>query len=67
MKFKETTLVEVIVPFESQEEILKLNLKNQLLRKVDLSLVKDISFSVVREDNFVRLDCSVKCEIDLTL
>ena len=64
-KYKETVLKEVFVSFESQEEILKENLKNSVLKKVTNGEILNIGFSVVREENFVRLDCSVECEIDL--
>jgi hypothetical protein len=64
-KYRETALKEVFVPFESQEEILKENLKNKVLNKLSSKDVFEVTFSVVREDNFVRIDCSVECELDL--
>ena len=64
-KYKETVLKEVFVSFESQEETLKENLKNSVMKKVTGGEVLNVVFSVVREDSFVRVDCNCECLVDL--
>lgn len=66
-KYKETILKDVFVPFDEQEEILKENLKRSVMEKAFGFDVKDITFSVVREENFVRVDCSCECLVDLAV
>ena len=51
----------------NKEEVLKENLKRSVLEKASGFDVMGITFSVVREENFVRVDCSCDCLVDLAV
>ena len=65
--YKETCLKEAFVSFESQEEKIKQELMESVLMKAGDNKVVDFTFSIVREENFVRVDCNGESEIDLAL
>lgn len=64
--YSEFELKDVVVPFEMQEENLKNKLYNSLIQDVGDEKVTNVTYSVVRENNLIRLDCFIECEIDLT-
>lgn len=62
----ENKIVDVIVPFENKEIELKEELKNKILSKIEnREDVRSISFSVVSENGYTRLDCFIECELKL--
>lgn len=63
--YSEFELKDVIVPFESQEESLKNKLYNSLVQKAYDEKITNVTYSVAQENNLVRLDCFIECEIDL--
>lgn len=63
--YSEFELKDVIIPFESQEENLKTKLYNSLIQKAVDEKITNVTYSVVRENNLVRLDCFIECEVDL--
>lgn len=66
VKYEEFEYVEKIIPFEDEKERLQKELYNLVLEKVEYKdKIKAVNFSVVKEDNLIRLDCFVECEIDL--
>lgn len=64
--YSEFELKDIVVTFESQEENLKNKLYNSLIQKVGDEKITNVTYSLVRENNLVRLDCFIECEIDLT-
>lgn len=63
--YSEFELKDIVVTFESQEENLKNKLYNSLIQKVGDEKITNVTYSLVRENNLVRLDCFIECEIDL--
>lgn len=63
--YSEFELKDIVVPFEEQEENLKNKLYNSIIQNVGDEKISHVTYSVVRENNLVRLDCFVECEIDL--
>ena len=56
-----------IIGFDLVEKELKDKLYTQLLSKIEnADTITNVTYSVVRENNLVRLDCFIECEIDLT-
>lgn len=64
--YSEFELKDIVVPFEEQEENLKNKLYNSIIQKANDEKITNVTYSVVRENNLIRLDCFVECEVDLT-
>ena len=66
IKYEEFEYQDVIIPFADVENNLKENLYKEVIKQVsDISLIRNVSYSVVTENNMTRLDCFVECEMDL--
>ena len=66
LTFKEISIIEKRVSFEEVETEIKEELKNEALKKLPSdATAKNISYSVVKEDNLVRIDCFIETEISL--
>lgn len=66
--YKEFVYKETKVDFLTVQDKLKDDVFNNVLKKVDDRFKDNITnttYSVVREDNLIRLDCFIECEIDL--
>lgn len=64
--FREIKIEEEFVSFESVEDAIKEELKIETLAKLpELATAKNITYSVVKEGELVRIDCFVETEISL--
>lgn len=64
--YREVEIKEEFVPFSSVEENIKNELKQEVLEKLPADTqAEDITYSVVREGSFVRVDCFAEVEISL--
>lgn len=66
--YKEFIYKETKVEFSTVKEELKKELYSNVLDKIELKYrdnISNITYSVVREDNLIRIDCFVECEINL--
>ena len=64
--FEEIEIQEEIVPFENVEEEIKNKAYNEALKQIeDVSKITNVSYSIVQEDSFSRVDCFVECELKI--
>ncbi len=64
--YKEVEIKEKLVLFEEVEEKIKNDLKEEVLKKLPVGATyENITYSIVKENNYVRVDCFVETEIDL--
>lgn len=64
--YEEYEIQEEILKFENVENELKKNLHNEVIKKIPRSAeIKNITYSVVRDGELVRLDCFVEAIVDL--
>lgn len=65
-KYEEFEYHEEIIPFYDVENKLKETLYQDVVKLVpDMSLIKNVTYSIVNEKNMTRLDCFIECEMDL--
>lgn len=66
IKFYEVELLEEIVPFEIVENNIKNELMNAVKKKVgENKFINNVTYSIVSEGDFTRVDCYAECEIDI--
>lgn len=66
IKFYEVELLEEIIPFEFVENDIKNELMNDVKRKIgEDKQINNVTYSVVSEGDFTRVDCYAECEIDI--
>lgn len=66
LTYKEIIIKEQIKPFSEVENQIKEELKDETINKLPNNAeVKNISYSVVKEDHLVRVDCFIETEISL--
>lgn len=64
--FEEVRLVEKIIPFSSVENDIKKQAYELALNKIENSNeVKSVTYSIVEEGDYTRVDCYAECEIDI--
>ena len=64
--YKEVVIKEKIIKFESVEENLKEKLKKETLEKLpEGAIAGKVTYSIVKENNYVRIDCFIETEISL--
>lgn len=64
--YREYELKDVFLPFENVENKLKKEIYDEVFKSVMFKdKITGVNYSVVREDNLVRLDCFIECEINL--
>lgn len=64
--FEEIEIKEEIVPFENVEEEVKNKAYNEALKQIeDVSKITNVSYSIVQENSFSRVDCFVECELKI--
>lgn len=66
LSYEEVVIEETVIPFETQEEMLKQNLYQSVIEKIDKEKITNVTYSVVKENHLTRLDVFVECEIDIT-
>lgn len=65
-RYYEINLIEKIIPFSIVEEKIKKELYNEVIKQIgDKEDIKNVTYSIVSEGDYTRVDCYAECEIDI--
>ena len=65
-RFYEINLIEKVVPFSVVEEKIKKELYDEVACQIkNKDDIKNVTYSVVLEGDYTRVDCYAECEIDI--